>query len=92
MIYILAQQLFKIWVDWTKFHEELNFLKQIFLKTGHPLSFIDNCFKTATNKLVIKRPKITAVEKKTLILSLSYLGDIFLQTRTKLKKYCAKVY
>ena len=38
------------------------------------------------NKLLIKRPQITTVEKKTLILSLPYLGDISLQTRTKLRK------
>ena len=38
------------------------------------------------NKLVIKRPQVTTVEKKTLILSLPYLGDISLQTRTKLRK------
>ena len=40
-------------------------------------------------KLVIKCPQETTVEKKTLILSLpylAYLGDISLQTRTKLKK------
>ena len=37
------------------------------------------------NKLVIKRPQVTTVEKKTLRrLSLPYLGDISLQTRTKL--------
>ena len=38
------------------------------------------------NKLVIKRPQVTRVEKKTLILSLPYQGDISLQTRTKLRK------
>ena len=38
------------------------------------------------NKLVIKPPQVTAVEKKTSILSRPYLGDISLQTRTKLKK------
>ena len=38
------------------------------------------------NKLVIKRPQVTTVEKKTLILSLPYPGDISLQTRTKLRK------
>ena len=38
------------------------------------------------NKLVIKRPKTTTVKKKTLNLSLLYLGDISLQTRTKLRK------
>ena len=69
-----------------KYHEELNFLKQVFLRNGYPLSFIDKCFKMVINKLVIKRPQVTTVEKKTLILSLPYLGDISLQTRTKLRK------
>ena len=45
MIYTLAYRCFKICSDWTKFHEELNFLKHVFLKSGHPLSFIDKCFK-----------------------------------------------
>ena len=38
------------------------------------------------NKLVIKHPQVTTVEKKTLIMSLPYLGDVSLQTRTKLRK------
>ena len=61
-------------------------MKRVFLKNGYPLPFIDKCFKTLINKLVIKRPKITTVEKKSLILSLLYLGSISLQTRTKLRK------
>ena len=40
MIYILAYCCFKICSDWTKFHEELSFMKQIFLKNGYPLYFI----------------------------------------------------
>ena len=38
------------------------------------------------NKLVINRPQVTTVEKKTLVLSVPYLGDVSLQTRTKLRK------
>ena len=45
MVYTLAYRSFKICSDWTKFHEELSFLKQVFLENGYPLSFIDNCFK-----------------------------------------------
>ena len=70
MIYNLAYRCFKICSDWTKFHDELNFLKHVFLKNGYPLSFIDKCFKMVINKLVIKRPEVRAVEKKTVILSL----------------------
>ena len=86
MVYTLVYRCFKIFSDWTKFHEELSFLKQVFLKNGYPLSFIDNCFKAFVDKLFIKRPQLATVEKKTLFLSLPYLGEIFLQTRTKITK------
>ena len=58
--------------DWTKFHEELSFLKQVFLKRGYPLPFIDNCFKAFVDKLFIKRPQVTTVEKETLFLLLPF--------------------
>ena len=86
MIYTLVYRCFKICSNWTKFNEERNFLKHVFLKNGSPLLFIDKYFKMVINKLVIKHPQVTTVEKKTLLLSLPYLGDISLQTRTKLRK------
>ena len=63
----------------------------------YPLSFIDNnllfiiylfiyCFKTFLNKVFIERPQLATVEKETLFLSLPYLGEISLQTRTKIRK------
>ena len=45
-----------------------------------------NFLKRAISKLVIKPPQVTTVREKTLILSLPYLEDISLQTRTKLRK------
>ena len=76
LIYALAYRCFKISSDRTKFHEELNFLKHVFLKNVCPLPFIDKCFEMVINNLVIKRPQLTTVEKNTLILSLPCLGDI----------------
>ena len=87
MFYTLAYRCFKICSDWTKFHEELSFLKQVFLKNGYPLSLIDNCFKRFVDKLFIKSPQLITVERKTLFLSLPYLAEISLQTRTKLRKF-----
>ena len=80
-----SNRFFKISYHWTKFHEKLSFLKDVFLKNGYPLWFIDKCFKLVINKLVIKRPQIRRAGKKTLILSLPYLGDISLQKKTKLR-------
>ena len=60
-------------------------MKNIFLKNGYPLSLIEKCFEMVINKLVIKRPQVTTVEKKTLILSIACLGNISLKSRTKLR-------
>ena len=86
MVYTLACCCYKIYCDCTKFHEELSFLKQVVLKSGYPLSFIGNGFKTFVDKLFIERPQLITVEKKILFSSLPYVGEISLQTRTKLKK------
>ena len=55
MIYTVAYQCFRICYDWSRLHEELNLLKDKFLKNGYSLLFIDKCFKMVINKLVIKR-------------------------------------
>ena len=41
MVYTLDYSCFKNCSDWSKFHEELSFLKQVFSKNGYPLSFIE---------------------------------------------------
>ena len=78
MVYALSLPCFKICSDPTKFHEELTSLKKFFLENGYPLSFIDYCFKTFVDKLFIKIPQLTAVEKKILFFSLPYLVEISL--------------
>ena len=50
------------------------------------MSFIDNSFKAFVDTLFIERRQLMTVEKKTLFLSLPYLGETSLQTRTKLRK------
>ena len=67
MIYTLAYRCFKSCSDWKKIYDKLNFLKHVSLKNGYPLSFTDKRFKMVINKLVIKRPQVTTVEKKTSI-------------------------
>ena len=86
MIYTLTFRCFSLCSSWTKFHNELAILKDIFLKNGYPASFIDRCFKTFLDKVYLKRPEVATVEKKTLTFVLPFLGDLSLQTRTKLQK------
>ena len=91
MIYTLVFRCFRICSDWNKFHKEIIFLKDIFLKNGYPTSFIDKCFKTFLDQLFIKKPQVLTVEKKTLTLVLPFLGNLSLQTKTKLQNVLKRV-
>ena len=85
MVYTLAYRCFPICSDWTKINQVLRFLKGVFLKNVSPSGFIDSCFKKVIDVLTESPVKLT-VEKCLLILPLPFLGDIFLQLRTKLRK------
>ena len=86
MVYTLAYRCFRICSDWTKFNQELRFLKGVFLKNGYPSGFIDSCFKKVIDNVLTESPVKLTVEKRLLILPLPFLGDISLQLRTKLRK------
>ena len=82
----------KIIIHYTKFHNELTFLKDIFFfKNVYPTSFIDKCFKTFLNKMYLKGSQILIVEKEHLSLVRPFLGKLSLQTRTKLHKALTRV-
>ena len=55
MICTLVFRCFSICSDWNKFHQELSFLKNVFLKNGYPVSFIDKCFKAFLDQLHLKK-------------------------------------
>ena len=82
----LAYRCFRICADWTKFNQEIRFLKGVFLKNGHPSGFIDSCFKKVIDNVLTESPQKLTVEKHLLILPLPFLGYISLQLRTKLRK------
>ena len=85
MIYTLVFRCFSICSNWTNFHNELVFLKDIFFKKGYPISFIDKCFKTFLDRY-LKRSQALTAEKKTLTLILLFLGKLFLRIK-KFKKF-----
>ena len=67
-------------------YNELAFLKDKVLKNGYPISFIDKCFKTFLDQLYFESPQLLTDGKKTLTLVLPFLGELSLQTKTKLQK------
>ena len=86
IIYTLVSFCFSICSNWTNFHNELVFLKDMFLKSWYTISFIGKCFKTFLDRLCLKRPQVLTAEKKTLTLVLTFLGKMSLQTRTELQR------
>ena len=86
MIYTLVFRYCSICFNLANFHNELAFLKDIVLKNGYPIPFIDKCCKTFLDQLYLKRPQVLTAEKKTLTLVLTFLGKMSLQTRTELQR------
>ena len=84
-LYTLTYSL-RICSSWTKWHNKLVCLKEIFLKKGYPEDFIDKFFKKFLDNIHVVKETTLTVEKKPLVLVLPYLGSISLQTRAKLKK------
>ena len=52
IVYSLAYRCFRICSDWTKFNQELRFLKGVFLKNGYPSRFIDSYFKKVIHNVL----------------------------------------
>ena len=89
MIYTLVNRCFRICSSWSMFHQQLILVREIFQKSGYPESFIDRCFKLLLNRIHIPKEKIPVIEKKPRLV-LPYLGNISLQTRTKLQRFHQK--
>ena len=74
MLYTLVCRCFRIFSDWTKFHAELTFLKNIFRKNGYPENFIDKCFRMFLDNIHLVKERVPTVERNRLLLVLPYLG------------------
>ena len=85
-VYTLAYRCLRIFSSWTKLHNDLVCLKEIFLKNGYPEDFVNKCLKKLLDNIHVVKETTLTVEEKPLVLVLPYLGSISLQTRTKLKK------
>ena len=60
----------------SKFHFEIEKLKEILLSNGYSNNFIDKCISKFMNKLYIKEPVILTVPRKQLYLVLPFMGKM----------------
>ena len=72
MVYTLVYKCFRICSNWTKFNQEVRFLKDVFLKNEYPSRFIDSCFKKVKDNVLTESPLKLTVKKCFLILPLPF--------------------
>ena len=68
----------KFVANFSRFHTEGIYLKEIFRQNAFPIKLVDNCIKTFLNKKFLHTPLALTVEKKQLFFALPYFGNLFL--------------
>ena len=88
LIFTLLFRILSIVSDFSKFHEEVNYLKDVLKKNSFPTDFllIFNCIKMFLNKQFSQKILEHTVPKKELFILLPYLGMPSLYLRTRLQK------
>ena len=86
MIFTLFFRIFLIVPDFSKFHEEVNYLKDVLKKNSFPTNLVDKCIKIFLNKQFSQKILEHTVPKKELFIVLPYLGMPSLCLRTRLQK------
>ena len=76
LVYTLLNRCFCLVSDMSKFHFEIEKLKEILSSNGYSNIFIEKCISKFMNKLRIKKYVMLIVPKKQLYLVLSFMGKI----------------
>ena len=67
LVYTLLHRCFCLTTDMSKFHFEIEKLKEILLSNGYSSKFIDECISKFMNKLYIKKPVMLTVLRNNYI-------------------------
>ena len=86
LIFTLFFRIFSIVSDFSKFHEEVNYLKDVLKKNYFPTNLVDKCIKIFLNKQFPQKILEHTVPKKKLFIVLPYLGISSLCLRTRLQR------
>ena len=86
LIFTLPFRIFSIVLDFSKFHEEPNYLKNVLKKNSFPSTLVDKYIEIFLNKQFSQKMLEHAVPKKKLFIVLPYLGMSSLCFRRRLQK------
>ena len=68
LIFTLLFRTFSIVLDFSRFHSEVCYLKEILKKNAFPIKFIDSCIKKFLNKRLTEKPVTLTAEKRDLVI------------------------
>ena len=86
LIFTSLFQIFPIVSDFSNFHEEVNYIKDVLKKNYFPTNLVDKCIKIFLNKQFSQKILEHTVPKKELFIVLPYLGMPSLCLRACLQK------
>ena len=86
LIFTLLHRCFALVSDFSKFHLEVETLKQILLKNGYSERLIDTCVSKFLNNLFVEKPIVLTVPKKELNIILPFLGSNSYLVKNRLVK------
>ena len=92
LVYTLLHRAFVLCSSWAKFHEEVVFLKEIFMRNSYPCHFFDKCVKTFLDKMFITKKVYLTVPQKELSICLPFLGKQSLELKSKLIRFSSKYF
>ena len=73
-MYTLLHRSFTIVSDFSKFHFEVETLKETLHKNTYPTKFVDKCISKFVNNIFVQKPVFTTIPKLEVRIVLSYLG------------------
>ena len=82
---------FSICSSYAQFHLEVVKFKEIFLRNGYPLGFINDCIKKFLEKIFTKKVPVHTVPKKEFRIFLPYLGTLSGKTEKRIQNLFRKV-
>ena len=90
LIFTLLFGTFSVVSDFSRFHSEVYHLIEILKKNAFPIKLIDSCIKHFLNKRLTEKPVTLTADKKDLVIVLSFLGELSLDLRTRLRNSISK--
>ena len=92
LMYCLIYRVFHIASTFSIFHNDLQILKTKFLKNGFPSGLFDNIVNKFLNKQYLPEEMQFSVPRRTVIITLPYLGPLSIIIRRRLKRLIDKFY